>query len=224
MTGPNQGQGGYGPQGAGPYQQPGNPYGMDPHQQGAPKELPRRSRRRGRRVALTVILSVVGLCLLICAGTVVYAYTQIGPGIRDGVSNLTSTEVARQLNAVGPAEAGTYVISAQDLTAALSTQLAGESANVQGAEVTIQPDGIVITVDLGAETVGVRSGVVAENGEIRLTDPQTDAGFLGNVIPDDWVAGGLEDGLNSYFAANGLEVTGVELAEGEARITTVERT
>lgn len=142
MTGPNQGPGAYGPQGSAPYQQQGNPYGMNPYQQGTPGEPPRQTRRRGRRVALTVILSVIGLCLLICGGTVIYAYTQIGPGIRDSVSDLTSTEVARQLNAVGPAEAGTYVISAQDLTAALSSQLAGESANVQGAEVTIQPDGI----------------------------------------------------------------------------------
>ena len=70
----------------------------------------------------------------------------------------------------------------------------------------------------------MRTGVVAEDGEIHLTNPQTDAGILGNVIPDNWIAGGLEDGLNEYFSANGLVVTQVELAEGEARVTTEDMT
>ena len=148
MTGPNQGSGGSGPDDGNPYRQPQNPYGDYPYPQGTPGEPPASPRRRGRRVALTVILSVVGLCLLICAGTLVYLYTQIGPGIRDGVSELTATEVARQLGEAGPARAGTYVIRAEDLTAALSTQLDDESNNVRAAEVTIEPDGIMIMVDL----------------------------------------------------------------------------
>ncbi len=231
MTGPGQG---YNQQGHGtPPSQPGNPYGGNPYG-GAPyggnpyqsgyHGGPPPKNRRGRRVALTVILAVVGLCLLVCVGGAVYFFTQIGPSIRDDVSELTATEVTRQLDALGPPDAGTYVISAQDLTAALSGRLAGQSHNIQGAEVDITPAGLTVTVDLGAQTVGVRSGVAAEDGQLRLVDPQTDAGFLGNVIPDDWIAGGLEDGLNAWFRENGLVVSGVELVDGEARITTTDAT
>jgi hypothetical protein len=218
-------------QGGGPggsYAQ-GNPYGpggqpvADPYQQGGYPNPYGTPPRRRRPVALIVILSIVGLCLLVCVGTVVFAYTQIGPGIRDTVSELTSTEVAQQLGPVGAAEPGIYVLTAEALTAGLNQQLASNGSDISAAEVAIDPTRIRITVDLGSQTVAYQAGVAVEDGRIRLTDAQADAGFLGNVIPEDWVAGGLEDGLNAWFTASDLTVSSIELAEGEARVTTQRR-
>lgn len=194
-----------------------NPVVDDPYSQGRP------SARRRRPTALIVILGIVGLCLLICAGGVVYALTQIGPGIRDSVSGLTSTGVAAQLNAVGATGPGNYVITDQALTDGINQQLAGDSGNVRGVGVTIDTSGVEIIVDLGGQTLGYRAGLEADGGEIRLTDPQADAGIIGNVVPTDWIAGGLEDGLNSYFRANDLTVSSVELAKGQVQIATQQR-
>ena len=198
----------------------GNPYDHDPYGQ-----MGGRPPRRRRRTALIVILGVIGLCLLICVGGVVYAFTRIGPGIRDSVSELTSTEVATQLDQVGAARPGNYIITAEELTTGINRQLAadGNSNSIQGVEVMIDPAGVEIVIDLGGQTAGYRAGLGVEAGKIRVTDPEADAGIIGNLIPTDWIAGGLQDGLNAYFEANNLTVTSVELAEGQLQIATQQR-
>jgi hypothetical protein len=194
-----------------------NPIADDPQAQGNPPA------RRRRPTALIVILGIVGLCLLICAGVVVYAFTQIGPGIRDSVSGLTATGVAAQLNTVGVTGPGNYVITDQALTDGINQQLAADSGDVRGVGVMIDTTGVEIIVDLGGQTLGYRAGLEADGGEIRLTNPQADAGIIGNLVPTDWIAGGLEDGLNSYFRANDLTVSSVELAKGQVQIATQQR-
>lgn len=202
-----------------------DPYGDNPYDQNPYGQAPGRPPRRRRRTALIVILSVIGVCLLVCVGGVVYAFTQIGPGIRDSVSELTSTEVAVQLDQAGAARPGNYVITAEELTTGINQQLAADSNSdsIQGVEVMIDPTGIEIVIDLGGQTAGYRAGLGVEDGEIRVTDPEADAGIIGNLIPTDWIAGGLQDGLNAYFEANNLTVTSVELAEGQVQIATQQR-
>ncbi len=216
-------------------QPPPDPYARDPYGQrsdgGSPYEQnaygqePGRLPPKRRRTALIVILSILGLCLLVCVGGVVYAFTQIGPGIRDSVSELTSTEVASQLDQAGAARPGNYVITDEELTAGINRQLAadGNSGSIQGVEVAIDPTGIEIVIDLGGQTAGYRAGLGVEDGEIRVTDPEADAGIIGNLIPTDWIAGGLQDGLNAYFEANNLTVTSIELAQGQVQIATEQR-
>ncbi len=194
-----------------------DPYGRNPYDQ--PAQPP----RRRRRTALVVIMAIVGLCLLLCIGGVVYAFTQIGPGIRDSVSGLTSTEVAAQLDRAGFAGPGTYVITDDELTAGITRQLASDSGDIQAVEVIIDPAGIEFIVDLGGQTAGYQAGLAVEDGEIRLTDAEADAGIIGNLIPTDWIAGGLEDGLNAYFRTNGLSVTSVNLLPGQVEIATAQR-
>ncbi len=196
-----------------------NPYDQSPYDQTSGT----RPRRR-RRTALIVVLSVVGLCLLICVGGVVYAFTQIGPGIRDSVSELTSTEVASQLEQAGATGPGNFVITDEQLTTGINRQLAAnDSGSIQGVEVMIDTTGIEIVVDLGGQTAGYRAGLEVDDGRIRVTNPEADAGIIGNLIPTDWIAGGLEDGLNAYFEANNLTVTSVELAQGQVQIATQQR-
>ncbi len=196
-----------------------NPYDQSPYDQTSGT----RPRRR-RRTALIVVLSVVGLCLLICVGGVVYAFTQIGPGIRDSVSELTSTEVAFQLEQAGATGPGNFVITDEQLTTGINRQLAAnDSGSIQGVEVMIDTTGIEIVVDLGGQTAGYRAGLEVDDGRIRVTNPEADAGIIGNLIPTDWIAGGLEDGLNAYFEANNLTVTSVELAQGQVQIATQQR-
>lgn len=178
--------------------------------------------RRRRPIALIVILAVVGVCLLLCVGGVAYAFLQVGPGLRDSISDITSTQVADQLGDA-PAGPGTYVITADQLTAGLSRQLAADGGTAEAAEVTIDPSGIEVRVDLGGQTVSYRAGLAVADGEIRVTDAEADAGVIGNILPVGWVAGGLEDGLNAWFSANGLTVTAVELGDGQVEITTEPR-
>lgn len=202
-----------------------DPYGEIPYDEDPYGQAPGRPPRRRRRTALVVVLGVIGVCLLICVGGVVYAFTQVGPGIRDSVSELTSTEVATQLDQAGATRPGNYVITAEDLTTGINQQLAsdGNSDSIRGVEVMIDPTGIEIVIDLGGQTAGYRAGLGVEDGEIRVTDPEADAGIIGNLIPTDWIAGGLQDGLNAYFEANNLTVTSVELAEGQVQIATQQR-
>ncbi len=201
-----------------PYGQ--SPYDQNPYDQTTPGGRP----RRRRRTALIVVLSVVGLCLLVCVGGVVYAFTQIGPGIRDSVSELTSTEVAAQLEQAGATGPGNFVITDEQLTSGINRQLAAnDSGSVQGVEVMIDTTGIEIVVDLGGQTAGYRAGLEVDDGRIRVANPEADAGIIGNLIPTDWIAGGLEDGLNAYFEANNLTVTSVELAQGQVQIATQQR-
>lgn len=200
-----------------------DPYGQEPYADTSYLLQSNRQARRGRPTALIVILAVVGLCLLVCVGGVVYAFTQVGPGIRDSVSELTSTEVASQLDTAGVTGPGNYVIRDEALTDGINRQLAGDSGNVHAVGVTIATTGIEIVVDLGSQTVRYRAGLEVADGEIRLTNPEADAGIIGNLIPKDWIAGGLEDGLNAYFQANDLTVTSVELAQGQVQIATQQR-
>lgn len=202
-----------------PYER--DPYGQHPYAGNPYDQAAQRPPRR--RTALIVILSVVSLCLLVCLGGAVYAFTQIGPGIRGSVSGLTSTEVAAQLDQAGSAGPGTYVITDEELTAGITGQLADDSGDIQAVEVIIDPAGIEIIVDLGGQTAGYRAGLAVEGGEIRLTNAEADAGIIGNLIPTDWVAGGLEDGLNAYFRTNDLNVTAVDLFDGRVEITTEQR-
>ncbi len=204
-----------------PYTQ--NPYDRNPYDGNPQDELPG-SRPRRRRTALIVVLSVVGLCLLICIGGGVYAFTQIGPGIRDSVRELTSTEVASQLEQAGATGPGNFVITDEQLTTGINRQLAaGDSGSIKGVEVMIDTTGVEIVVDLGGQTAGYRAGLEVDDGRIQVTNPQADAGIIGNLIPTDWIAGGLEDGLNAYFEANNLTVTSVELAQGQVQIATQQR-
>lgn len=200
-------------------------YGDNPYDQNPYGQESGRAPRKRRRTALIVILGFLGLCLLVCVGGVVYAFTQIGPGIRDSVSDLTATEVASQLDQAGAARPGNYVITDGELTAGINRQLAadGDSGSIHGVEVSIEPTGVEIVIDLGGQTAGYRAGLGVEDGEIRVTDPEADAGIIGNLIPKDWIAGGLQDGLNAYFDANDLTVTSVELAQGQVRIATQQR-
>lgn len=200
-----------------------DPYGQDPYAGDPQGWQPPAPTRRRRPTALIVILGTVGVCLLICLGGVAYALTQVGPGIRDSVRELTSTEVAAQLSGAGATGPGNYVITDQALTDGVNRQLAGDSGSVQAVGVTIDTSGVEVIADLGGQTVSYRAGVEAEDGAIRLVNPEADAGIIGNVIPKDWIAGGLEDGLNSYFRANGLTVTSVELAQGQIQIATQQR-
>lgn len=210
-----------------PYDQA--PYARDPA--GAGRAVPGeqddpdaagRSPRRRRPVALIVILAVVGVCLLLCVGGVAYAFLQVGPGLRDSIRDITSTQVADQLGDAS-ASPGTYVITADDLTAGLSRQLAADGGTAGAAEVTIDPSGVEVRVDLGGQTVSYRAGLAVADGVIRIIDAEADAGIIGNVLPAGWIAGGLEDGLDAWFSANGLTVTAVELGDGQVEITTEPR-
>lgn len=203
-----------------------NPYGetADNPYERSPYELPTddphgRSPSRRRPTALIVILAVISMCLLVCVGAVIYAVTQIGPGFKRNLSHVTATEVASQIGDGRPVGPGEYVLTAQDLTSGINRQIANDQ-NVDGVQVAIQPDGVEITADLGSQTVSYRADVVAANGEIRLTDVKADAGFLGNVVPGDWIAGGVEDGINDYFRANDLRVASVTLEADQMRIVT----
>ena len=204
-----------------PYGEPASsPYEPNPYAQ-PPMEDPygRQPTPRHRPTALIVILAIIGMCLLVCVGVVVYAVTQIGPGFKRNLSHVTATEVASQIGDGRPVGPGEYVLTAQDLTSGINQQIADDQ-NVDGVQVTIQPDGVEITADLGSQTVSYRADVVADGGEVRLTDAKANAGFLGNVVPSDWIAGGVEDGINAYFRANDLRVASVTLEPGQMRIVT----
>jgi hypothetical protein len=169
-----------------------------------------------RRGCLISVLVVLGLCVVGCGLAYFVGLPRFQDAIADEFEDAVSTEVARQIPATpgqGPAP-GTYTITEASLLQTLQDE--AEGGNVEDVLVSITPSGIEIGFDTGGgQDVSYSGGVVAENGRLVLTDFEANNEGLEFFFPADKMGEAIEDAVNNYLAVNNLQLSSVELLDGE---------
>lgn len=172
-------------------------------------------RRRGCLFGCSGALLVV---LLVCGLAYFVGLPRFQDALRDGLSEELSTQVAKQIDTQLPRGAtltpGEYPISLPQLERRLDT----ESTEDQISGVKIQTDGnaLVLSLSSSGQTLEYRGiPTVNSSGDLEMTDMTSSGGALDFVLPPDELGGAVEQGVNSYFDAQGASLQDVQLTESE---------
>lgn len=162
-------------------------------------------RRRGCLIAAG---SMMGLLLLCCVVAWFAGLPRLRDSLEGDLANSISTEISDQIDRadIGP---GSYPISVADM----QQQLAGTltSQNVENFNISVDPNGMTIRFTSSGQTAGYSGVPIAENGQLIMENMEVDNGVLGFFMPADRLGSAIESGVNNYFDAQGLDVSGVEL-------------
>lgn len=174
-------------------------------------------RRRGCLMSIGVIF---GLLLICCVVTWFVGIPRLRDNVSDSISKQLSTEVADQLAPPsGTLEAGTYTLSVDELQQQIDANT--DSSSDTNFGISVSPDGMTIDFDSGSQTFGYSGVPVARDGKVVLDDMQVDNDVLGFVMPADNVATIIEDGINNYIAAEGLQVESLTLGDNEIELVLI---
>jgi hypothetical protein len=174
--------------------------------------------RRGCLIAVGVI---AGLGLLCCVLLWFVALPRFQDEIVNEVSQGLSTEVANQIDtAPGTLEPGTYTVSLADLEREINAQLATEDS-ASDFVMTTEGDLIRVGFSTNGQDLVYTGRPEVEDGRIVIRDMDVDNGVLNFFLPADKVANLIENGLNDYLAARGLQAESIVLAAGEITFTAV---
>ena len=174
--------------------------------------------RRGCLIAVGVI---AGLGLLCCGLLWFVAIPRFQDGIVDEVSQGLSTEIANQVDtAPGTLEPGTYTVSLAELEREINAQLAAEDSTSDFV-MTTEGDLIKVGFSTNGQDLVYTGRPVVENGEIVIEDMEVDNGVLNFFLPADKVANLIENGLNDYLDARGLQAESLTVTDGEITFTAV---
>lgn len=175
-------------------------------------------RRRGCLIAVGGMFGLLALC---CVLGWFVGIPRLRDNVSEGISDELSTQVASQLDsATGELDAGTYTLSVADLRQQIDANLDSSTASDFG--ISVNPQGIDINFESNAQQVGYSGLPVAQAGRLVIEDMTVDNDVLGFFLPADRAAGIIEDGVNNYFAARGLEIQSIVLGNDEIEFTTVE--
>jgi len=160
----------------------------------------------------------LALLLLACIVGYFVGIPRFRDSVGDGISESISTEVSEQLGTgqIGP---GTYTLSVGDLQRQLESQLDGQ--NVEDFGISVSPQGLSVAFTSNGQDIGYSGMPAAENGELVVNDMTVDNDVLGFILPADKLANAIEDGVNSYFSAQGLEIGSLQLGDDEIVIEAV---
>ncbi len=167
-----------------------------------------------RRRGCLITLGVLALLSIVCC---VLAFFVGVPRVRDaietGVAEGLGTEIASQLPA-GELPPGTYAISLAELERQLTANV--DAQNVEGISLSANGDLLELGIETDTNQTLVYSGrPVAENGRLVVRDMTVNNDALEFILPADQLGEAIEQGVNDYFAARGLQVGGVELQGDE---------
>lgn len=174
-----------------------------------------------RRGCLIGFGGFFGLILLCCIVGYFVAIPRFRDSVGDGISESISTEVSEQIGA-GQIQPGTYTLSVGDLQRQLETQL--DTQNVEDFGISVNPDGLSVAFTSNGQDIGYTGMPVAENGELVVNDMTVDNDVLGFILPADKLGDAIEDGVNNYFSAQGLEIRSLQLGNDEITIDAVPAT
>jgi hypothetical protein len=174
--------------------------------------------RRGCLIAVGVI---AGLGLLCCVLLWFVGIPRFQDEIVNEVSQGLSTEIANQVDsAPGTLDPGTHTISLVDLERDINAQLATDDS-ASDFVITTAGDLVEVGFSTNGQDLVYTGRPVVENGQIVIQDMEVDNGFLNFILPADKVANLIENGLNDYLDARGLQAESVSLADGEITFTAV---
>jgi hypothetical protein len=159
---------------------------------------------------------VLGLvaCLLLYFVGLPRVQDRVADDFQEGVS----TVVAQGITDAAPGS-GTLVITEAQLNAQLSDDV--ENSDVV-AEIT--PAGISIELEFDESNdreVGYSAVPVAEDGKLVLTQVEAQDGFMERFLPKGKLADAVEDGVNGVLAEHNLELTSIDLEDGQMILTVV---
>ncbi len=222
-------QGAYGQQ---PYGQ--NDYGQQPYGQtqygpggGYPGDVPGGggpggpvlAPGAGSRGPSGCLLGALGVVLIALVGAVlvaVVAYNAATGGqLRDGLRDVASTEVT-QLGPVDVPEDGRLTVSEADVNRTIR-RYTDDYGAISDPTFAIDPNGVVLDFSVLGIDSSYRSGLIAEGGQLRLTDPRA-SGAASRVLGAGDMAGIVEPALNDILRQSGVTATGVELGDGELTV------
>jgi hypothetical protein len=163
---------------------------------------------------------MAGLLLICCIVGWFVGIPRLRDSIGDTISEELSTQVASQLDSTaGDLDAGTYTLSVADLQRQIDQNL--DSSSTSDFGISVDPNGIQLDFDSGSQSFGYSGMPVARDGRLVIEDMSVDNDALGWIMPADRAADIIEDGINDYFAARGLEIESIELGNDTITFTTV---
>ena len=173
-----------------------------------------------RRGCLIAVGSIFGLLLICCILVWFAGIPRLRDSISDSFTDELSTQVAIQLDANAPgAEAGTYTLSVADLQRQIDANV--DSSTASDFEISVDPTGMAIQFQSGEQSFGYTGTPVARDGELVIDDMEVDNEFLSWIMPADKMASTVENGVNNYFEAEGLEIESITLGDNEITFVTV---
>jgi hypothetical protein len=163
-------------------------------------------RRRGCLISFGALAALTLVC---CLALWFVALPQFQDSIANEIRDGLSTEVARQVD-----ETGDHTISMTEL----ERELQGAAGVDNVDDMTFRATGGELVLSFGSQGQEFSySGVpMARDGRMELTNVESTGGaFLDRVFPADKLADAVEGGVNGYFIARGLEITGVTAENNE---------
>jgi flagellar basal body-associated protein FliL len=169
-----------------------------------------------------ILVLIMGGLLLVCVVCAGAGYFYFIPRAQDEIESNLQEAVATHVVPyfagldITP-EAGTYVLSADDVNA----DIASANLSLENLKVEITPDLIALRFDDQNQDISYEANVIAVDGSFDVTNAQLE-GVPGWLLPEDTITQAIEDSLNAYLTENGLIVTDVVLTDGEMTITTAD--
>jgi len=167
------------------------------------------------------LLGALGVVLIALVGAVLVALiaynAATGDQLRDGLRDVAATEVT-QLGPVDVPEDGRLTVSEADVNRTIR-RYTDDYGAISDPTFGIDTDGVVLNFSVLGIDSSYRAGLVAEGGQLRLTDPEA-SGAASRVLSADDLTGIVEPTLNDILTQSGITATGVELADGELTVLT----
>lgn len=166
--------------------------------------------------------ALAALSLICCVLLWFVGLPRLQDSIADGLSDGLATEVAEQLGGpgvdLGP---GTHTISMADLERQM--RASGETDNVDDINFSAENGRLELSFGSQGQSFGYIGDPVAEDGQLVMTNVESEGGgWVDQFFPADKLAGAIEDGVNAYFAAQGLEIVSVTAENNELVVETAE--
>jgi hypothetical protein len=134
------------------------------------------------------------------------------PRFQDSISDSLSEEVGTQIASQFPStqlSAGSEEIDVAMLESALAGNLDG--ASLDNVTLDVDENGrMELGFTSGEQDLTYTGQVTAENGELKIEDMDVNQGFFGWFLPADKLGNAIEDGVNNYFSAQGLEIASID--------------
>lgn len=167
------------------------------------------------------LLGALGLVLIALVGAVLVALVAYdaatGDGLRDGLREVAATEVT-QIGPVEVPEDGRLTVSEADVNRTIR-RYTDQYGAISDPTFAIDPGGVVLNFSVLGIDSSYQSGLVAEGGQLRLTDPAA-SGAAARVLDAGDMVGIVEPALNDILRQSGVTAARVELGDGELTVVT----
>lgn len=171
-----------------------------------------------RRGCLFALVAVILLCVVLVGASYFVFLPRAQDELAEEVEQAIGTQTARVVDRLPSLDAGTVVLTEESFSNSFIDAFSGDSL------VTITPERVEIeaSIDQTNSSIGYSGVPAAEDGRLVINDFEATSDASRFVLPADKLKDALEEGINRALTAQGLEVTDVQLGEGQLTLTTVQ--